>query len=245
MKYALSSFALLLVFAGWTQEADPIVTDRPTQSAAALVIPKGNWMVEYGSLSERQDVDVSTLIYADLLIKYGLLDGLELRLTQDFLNVKDEASDISDTGLSPLTIGTKIHLFKGKGWAPLVSVIAQVTIPTGNEAFKPGRSVPELRLNMSNSLSDRFSLGYNFGMRFPEEGNSQIYSAVLGYSLPSGWTFFAEPYGFFGNGVADQRFNAGLIYLITNKLQVDVTAGWGLSEVSPDSFAGFGLAFGF
>ena len=35
------------------QEVEPIVTDRPTQSAASAVVPKGSVLIEYGFVNEK------------------------------------------------------------------------------------------------------------------------------------------------------------------------------------------------
>ena len=126
-----------------------------------------------------------------------------------------------------------------------MSVIGQVTLDNGDDAFKPGETIPEVRLNFSNTLSDSWSLGYNIGMAFPEDNTTTLYTAVVGYAFAPGWTAFAEPYGFIYENESDHRFNAGLIYLMKNYLQFDISAGVGLSDISPDSFIGFGAAVGF
>ncbi|MEO1255090.1 MAG: transporter, partial [Bacteroidota bacterium] len=118
------------------------------------------------------------------------------------------------------------------------------TLENGEQAFRPERAIPEVRLNFSNSLSDFLSLGYNIGMAFPEDDTQTFYTAVLGYSFLPGWTAFAEPYGFFQEGISDHRFNTGLIYLIKDNLQVDLTGGFGVTDDAPDYFIGFGAALG-
>lgn len=245
MKKLLVLLSVLGAGVTIAQDSDPIVTDRPTQSAAASVMPQGKFLLEYGFLKETQTTDVFNYTYANFHLRYGVIEGVEIRLTQNYLGLKEKTSDISETGLSPLTIGTKIHLVEENGAVPQISVIGQVTLANGDNNFKPSQAIPELRLNFANTLSDKFSLGYNLGMNFPEDNSTSFYSAVLGYALADGFTLFAEPYGFFSDGNADHRFNTGLIYLANNNLQFDISAGWGLSDISPDSFIGFGAAFGF
>lgn len=245
MKKLLVLLFVLGTGVSMAQDSDPIVTDRPTQSAAADVMLKGKFLLEYGLLKETQTKEVFNYTYANFHLRYGVIDGVEIRITQNYLGFKDKISDLSETGLSPLTIGTKIHLAEENGALPQISVIGQVTLANGDNDFKPSQAVPELRLNFANTLSDKFSLGYNLGMNFPEDNTTSFYSVVLGYALADGLTLFAEPYGGFSDGDADHRFNTGLIYLANNNLQFDVSAGWGLSDISPDSFIGFGAAFGF
>ena len=238
---------IILFFVGlgcFAQDSDPIITDRPTQSAASTVVPLGTAIIEYGFIHETAG-DVSNTTFANLHARVGLLKFAELRVTQNILSTKNDLTDESESGFSPLTLGTKMHLFKENGAIPQMSIIGQVTLDNGDEAFKPGETIPEVRLNFSNTLSNSWSLGYNIGMAFPEDNTTTIYTAVIGYAFSPGWTAFAEPYGFFYEDESDHRFNAGLIYLLKSNLQFDVSAGVGLSDISPDSFIGFGAAWGF
>ncbi|MEP1032200.1 transporter [Ekhidna sp.] len=240
----LALSALCVAVSTFAQDSDPIATDRPTQSAGSTVVPKGSALIEYGFIYEKAG-DFSNVTFANVLARVGLLNGVELRITQNIQQVKNELTDTKVDGLSPITLGTKIHLISEQGAVPQASIIGQVTLSNGNEAFRPDEAIPEVRLNFSNSLSDFLSLGYNIGMAFPEDNKVTIYSMVLGYSFSPGWTVFAEPYGFLQEGVSDHRFNTGLIYLISDRVQFDISAGIGLSDVSPDSFIGFGAAIGF
>lgn len=243
MKKLFACLLILNALLAFAQD-DPIVTDRPTQSAASMVVPKGNALIEYGFIYESVG-DITNLTMANLHARLGLLNGVELRITQNIQQVKDDAADTKVSGLTPITIGTKVHLVEERGAMPQTSIIGQVTLENGKEAFRPSKPVPEVRLNFSNTLGDFWSLGYNVGMQFPENNTTTLYTAVIGYSFLPGWTAFAEPYGFFYEDDSDHRFNAGIIYLVKDNFQVDISAGVGLSDISPDSFIGFGAAIGF
>lgn len=236
---------LIIVFQSFCQDSDPIITDRPTQSAAAAVTPKGNLLIEAGFLLERTTPNVTNITFSNFHFRYGIIEGVEIRLTQNYLGTRNDLTDLNINGLSPLTLGTKIHLLEEDGAIPQVSVIGQVTLSNGDNAYRPSKSTPEVRLNFANTLSDQFSLGYNLGVSFPEDNTITFYTVVLGYAFADKWTAFVEPYGSFASGNGDQRFNTGLIYLCSNNIQFDVSAGWGLSDISPDSFIGFGAAIGF
>jgi len=222
------------------QQGESIVTDRPTQSASAFVVPQGKFLLETGFQSEKVSSRFTNTTYLNALLRLGLIEGVELRLTQNFVGSKVLGD--RTTGLSPLTLGTKIHLMNEDGWKPQMSVIGQVTLKTGRKSFQPRSSVSEVRLNFQNTLSEKVSLGYNLG--YVDAGfNDLLYSVVLGVGLVDGWSFFVEPYGFLGDDT-DQRINAGLIYLAKPNLQFDISFGSGVSKISPDSFLGFGASFG-
>lgn len=239
-KYFTLILCLLLGGTALAQENESIITDRPTQSAAAFVVPQGSVLLETGFINEKFTEGITNFTYFNAHIRYGLLDGVELRLTQNYVGRKVLGE--TTTGLSPLILGTKVHLAKEDGIVPQLSVIGQVLLKSGSDDFKPESSIFEMRLNFQNTLSETFTLGYNIG--YADNGfNDLLYSAVVGISIADGWTVFLEPYGFFGDEM-DQRFNAGFIYLAKPNLQFDFSFGTGLSENSPESFIGFGASFG-
>lgn len=238
MKNLLILSSILIAMNTHAQEV--INTDRPTQSVSAFVMPKGGFQVEYGFVSEKATTNQTNLTYGNFLLRYGLLDGVEFRLTQNYQGIK--AGGETNSGLSPLTLGTKIHLLDENGAKPQISFIGQVTLDNGDDLFRPGDPLPEFRFNFQNTLSDKVSLGYNIGMGLPQDNSYFLYTVVMGYAFSPGWTAFVEPYGFLPDGDADHRINAGLIYLANDRLQFDVSAGVGLSESSPDSFIGFGAS---
>ncbi|MFK7951441.1 MAG: transporter [Ekhidna sp.] len=244
MKKLILFSITLFSLQAFAQETDPIITDRPTQSASASVMSKGKLLVEAGFVSENTTNSITNITFGNLLLRYGVIEGVEIRLTQNYLGRRNDITDFSVNGFSPLTIGTKVHLLEESGALPQMSIIGQVTLANGKSAFKLSQVIPEVRLNFTNTLSDEFSLGYNIGMSLPQADPTVVYTVVLGYTFAEKWTLFAEPYGSFANSNVHQ-FNTGLIYLCSNNVQFDISAGWGLSNTAPDSFIGFGAAIGF
>ena len=240
MKNILSIFFLSFGFVVMAQ----INTDRPSQSASAFVLPEGAFQVEAGFLSERpvSGVDEFNVQYLNTLFRYGIIEGIELRLVQNIQGFRAPGSTIN--GLGPTTLGAKFHLMEESGKIPQISVIGQATLTNGDKAFRPNNSVYELRVNFQNTLSDRIALGYNVGI-INSEGQNRIglYSVLLGMAVANDLTAFIEPYGFLTkNTRTDARLNGGLIYLISEDFQVDVTAGNALSNGAPDYFISMGAA---
>jgi hypothetical protein len=55
---------------------------------------------------------------------------------------------------------------------------------------------------------------------------------------------FVEVYGWLPeNELPDHRFNGGFTFLVRRNLQLDVSGGIGLSEISPDWFVSGGLSW--
>ncbi len=241
MKNFLASIFLATCFIAYSQDGDPISTDRPTQSAGAIVVAPGDFLLEVGFLNEKVTEGLTNSTYLNALLRIGIIERFELRITQNYVGSK--VLDERTTGLSPLTLGTKVHLLDEHEWKPQMSILAQVTLETGSDDFNPESPVAEFRFNFQNTISDRFGIGYNIG--YVDAGfNNFLYTLNFGVLIADGLSLFAEPYAFFGDDL-DQRFNAGLIYLANPKTQFDVSFGTGISNISPDSFVAFGAAFGF
>lgn len=231
----------LLIIASqiFAQEDAPIVTDRPTQSAGSAVMPKGNFLIETGFINDQivRNFKVRTF---NVLFRYGISDKIEIRLTQNYVGQK--IGGFTDSGFSPTTIGAKVHMASEEDAFADMSVLGKISIPTG--PYGSSMAAYELRFNFQNTLNNNLILGYNVGAIVSDEQLFVLYTLVLDYIIDEKWTVFAEPYAYIGNNF-DQRFNAGVIYLHKNNVQFDASFGIGLSGVSPDSFVGFGAAFGF
>ena len=83
--------APILLFA---QEEQPeiysIATDRPNMTASSLTLPKNTFQIETGVLYEYQDKNafaIATLKYPTTLLRYGLFENFELRISGQYLDV--------------------------------------------------------------------------------------------------------------------------------------------------------------
>ena len=245
MKKYVLLLSLLVPFAALAQE-EPIVTDRPTQTPAVAIIPAGNILVEAGFVREVTTPELFTYTLPNVLLRYGVNEYFEIRFQQDYLLAERFAGN--ESGFNSLKIGVKIKLADGEGWKPQMSFLGNVTTTTGENPFKNQFVSSDFSFVFANTLSDKVSLGYSIGLINGEFGfDTSLYTVVLGYALMDNLTVFVEPYGFgiVDSGPMDHRFNAGLMYLLKPRLQLDVSGGIGLSDTSPDNFLGLGIALGF
>lgn len=241
MKYTLLFTLIVTSLCTLAQEKDPIVTDRPTQSAAVYTVGAGNFLLESGLFTQKTNSFESAINFNNLF-RYGVSDKIELRLTLNYDRI--EGDDFNESSFGATSVGTKVFLYESSSNLPDISVIGQVNLPTGD--FNDD-TTGEVRFNFQNQLSEALSLGYNLGVFVGPDMENELnpfYSIVLGASVFEGLTVFAEPYGFF-NKPRDHRFNAGVIYLVNPRFQVDISGGVGLSDSSPDSFVSIGAAVGF
>lgn len=239
------------------EEFEGIVTDRPDQTEAPNLTPKGWFQIESGiqtEYDETADYKSQSTLFNTTLWKYGLTKSFEFRLITEYgknsITGKDGNSfSFTNQGIQPVAIGCKIKIHEGKGLIPSVSLISHLDIPAlADPEFRPQYTIPRFRFCLAHDLSERISFSYNLGAEW-EEGASNatyIYTASLGFSLHERVGMFAEAYGFMReNSPADHRLDAGLTVLLTDNLQLDTSGGIGISEISPDYFISGGVSWRF
>ncbi|MCB2206367.1 transporter [bacterium] len=260
------------------QQREPLVTDRPDQTESASIVPAGWLQVEAGVTYEEGTLRYQGRDYANtwttqlpgFLLRFGINENFELRLggavTRDKGTVFDFPQDRShaewpdylyDTlGVEPFSLGMKAALTEENGIIPQSAVLVHVGLPgTGSEYFDMEYLLPEIRLAFAHTLSDVFSLGYNLGVAWAAGHDSHIgyYSLALGAGITESLGAYAEVYGDLPADMPGlHRADAGVTYLLTPDLQLDLSAGMALSEPVTDvpharmaNFAGVGVSWRF
>jgi hypothetical protein len=255
MKYLFPLlFLVILVPAGFSQDLPDIGTDRPDQSEASSTVPKKTLQIESGFVwqgDKQNQSSVRNLDVFNTLLRYGIFDNWELRVGLNIADVNispdDGSPDTNLRGLVPVALGTKIYITKQKGAIPELAFLATLTIPnTGSKDFDILNMASDFRFAMGWDLSERFSAGANIGAQWNTivPGGSGFYSAVVGVSIIDPIGAFIEVYGWLPeNELPDHRMDAGFTFLLRRNLQLDVSGGLGLSDISPDYFVNAGVSW--
>ncbi len=233
---------LLLSISCWSQS--PIQCDRPDQTETPYTVPKGRIQSENG-FSIKQDVDHRNYSIPSSLWKYGLTERWELRLIAEW-NVENYGSETL-LGIQPLQVGAKVNFCTEKNWRPRISLIAHVALPDcASPDFKGRFYAPNFRFTLQHSLTDRLSLGYNFGAHWhPVDGKrTGLYTATLGYSLSEKWGCYGEIFGFAPqNEAANHSIDGGFTYLISPDFMLDLSAGKRIAGETAKFYTAFGISF--
>ena len=221
--------SLLIIFIGYNAIGQSIATDRPsalTENSTSLY--KNGIQLESGLLIQLDSGETQPISAPNLLLRYGLTEKAELRLMNDVLF--DEGS----VELGGWTIGTKIQLYKSDKMN--FSVLPSIQIPSDYDEIGFILDQPiNAKLIGSYVISNANSVGYTIGYTI---NNNEIgYSLFLGHNLSDKISTFIELYGF-----NDQiNIDAGLAYLVQDKLQFDAYFGTGLNNKMV--FASVGLSY--
>jgi len=221
--------------------APDLITDRPDQTESSCTVPKNSLQIETGFVFENfkhSQFEFNNLGFGTTLLRYGVWDNFELRLgsyyqqthvKSDFFNV-----DSIQSGMGPVLAGFKVYVIEERGIRPEISILADLTLnKVGNLDYRPTYTYSTIKLSASHTLSNFFSLGYNFG--FASDGETAsglfVYSFVLGMSLADRVGAYAEIYGTSAEGDRpNTRVDGGLTYLILHNLQIDISGGMGLDS---------------
>lgn len=223
------------------QERPELITDRPDATEAPSVVVRGALQIESGALFTSFEDDVlqtNTTTYNTTLLRFGLLENLELRLGWNFVEQRNKLSTAQEefiqSGLSPLLLGMKVNITQEKGWLPTIGLIGHLFLPfTASDDFKPQNTSVDFRFAFDHTLSDSSSIAYNLGAQWEADtpGAAYIYTLAYGYSLTDSFGLYAELYGDMPeNNSANHYWDAGLTYLVLPNLQLDATVGTSITE---------------
>jgi hypothetical protein len=242
MKLKITGFLLILTITVYSQN---IEADRPDQTETPAIVPKGMIQVESGFSFQKKGSNNYSYTLPSTLWKYGVNENFELRLITEIISEKNYNE--KQNGLLPLFIGFKVNLSEEKGIIPKTSLIAHLGLPKmASSNYKTNYLTPEFRFTMQHSLSEKWSLGYNIGAEWDglTPKPTFVYTLTTGYSIDEKLGSYIELFGFATqNKKTNHNLDGGLTYLITNNFMVDLSSGFGITEVDFEHYFALGISF--
>ena len=166
-----------------THAIDAIDTDGPDFVESSEVVPKGRFQYELDvtSVKNRRSKAESPATATPLLLKYGFMENLELRIQSEGYLQQDGQSGRGDTALG---LKWQSHDRNAATGAPAVSWIVHSDTPTGSDRFRGNGTRPNLRLVLTWTLPQDFALGLMPGIGYEEHEDGHHYaSAIFGAVL--------------------------------------------------------------
>ncbi|WP_378176978.1 transporter [Aquimarina sp. SS2-1] len=237
----LSCLSFNSMFSQETNSLGPLITDRPDATESPTVVPKGYLQIETGAFFEDAGDNAfkqKTTTFNTALLRYGLLDNLELRVGWDFAEIKTEINgtelDNVESGLLPLLLGAKIGISNEQGLLPEIGIIGHLFLPfTAGQDFRPENTGVDFRFSFAHTLSEKSSLSYNLGAEWGNDSPeaAYVYTIAYGYSITNAFGIYAELYGDLPeDSSANHLWDAGITYLLSDNIQLDATIGSGITE---------------
>lgn len=232
-------------------DEQPICADRPGKATSACTVPDGRWQVETGladwtaqkSGGERD----TSLVLGETTVKYGLTDSTDIevdvtpwqRAASRFAGMRASASGIGDVNLI-----AKQRIVPADA-AVQVIAMAYVKVPTAKHSIGNGKweggvllpigyAIPKTPLSLGLTpeldwIADADGHGHHLAME-------QV--ASLGWAASDKLNISAEIWGAWDwdpTGTTRQASADGSVaYLLSNDVQIDAGANFGLNRVTPD-----------
>jgi hypothetical protein len=232
-KIANITFILALLISFSNTLFSQIVTDRPDQTESSSTVGKGNLQFESGFLIGFDDDGIAVnrqMLLPTTLLRYGLTNGIELRLTNQLESFK--ASYINVLGFSDMELGAKIELFGKENSNTEIAFLTHVVLPTGTIGLRSDKVGSVNKLAISHELNDNVSVGYNLGYNYFGDKNGDLtFSLALGIGLNDRVGVYIEPYGELLN-IEEfvLNFDTGFTYLLKDNFQLDFSFGSGINQ---------------
>lgn len=241
-----------------------MVTDRPHVAETPFMVPRGYFQWETGFQIQKSKTDFNKtrdITYNTTLVRLGLSRRFEARfeLTYGATKIYKRSNDSITSninGLSGLTIGSKVFLFNEKGILPKGTLLYGFSLPfIGSKDFRPSYTAAEIKFLFLNRINAFYEVEYNIGIQWDGITKNAAYAYALNneIELTHKLYCFAEVYGYFyensdkddrfdNSYTNDHRINGGFWYLFNQGIQLDLSAGFGLSKVSPGYYVAVGFS---
>lgn len=222
-------FSFLFFINAYSQNSEPINSDRPDQSEGTYILTKNSFQIENGILFQDKEA------ICNLMIRFGLSKKTELRLVSDF-----GISNYNDN-LNTIGISFKRKLLEQNKIIPEITLVGYYRNLIKNKIEFQKQENYALILAFQNILSEKLTIGYNFGTN--SFGESIIATLFSNYIFSKKITFYTEYFSSFTkNSLGNHSLDLGIFYLFNNNLQFDFAYGQTIHKTTnPFITAGFSI----
>jgi hypothetical protein len=264
MRGRTTIIATLLCSANAAAAANPspICADRPGKATGTCTVPAGNWQIETGlgdwTVQKDRDERDTSLAIGETTIKYGVTDGSDIEV--DVTPWQRAASRADGAHSSASGFGDVNLLYKQRltpsDAAVQVSAKPFVKVPTaphslGNRKWEGGLLIPIGYSIPKTSLA----LGFTPEIDWVADGDGSGHHVAMAQVASLGWaaseklSLSAELWGAWdwdpAGTTRQSSADASVAYLLSNDVQLDAGANFGLNRATPDAelYGGFSVRF--
>ena len=228
--------------------------DRPGEGISTSTTPVGQVAWEQGlptvhyteTTNEAGQTVRTTSLNADVLLRTGLADDLELQLGwagPSWTQVKVGGERFSDHGLGDMSVALKKSVDLNDERLSM-AVMAKAELATGEKNFTNHEDIYSITTALSYKYDDMITTAIN--MRYEYEDHNWAIVAIpsLQYRVADKWSGFSElVYRKAESHDYESRLTTGVLYALNERVQLDASVGVDLNATDKSYRSGFGVAF--
>jgi hypothetical protein len=221
-----------------------IAADRPGFGDGTTTLDAGTFQAGLGYAFNGNGLNSHEL--GQLLLRYGLIDGVEVRGGVGSYVINESPADDGYAGTS---VGTKVRLLRSELWT--LSGVATLGLPTGTGFFdsRDDRARQELKLAFDGALGEDLTFSVNGGASFFYSSGVQddravewLFIPTLSFSVTETTGAYVGYAGFYDDGPNANWVEGGVTYLYNTDTQLDVNTGLRVDDNGDNFFLGVGVA---
>jgi hypothetical protein len=231
-------------------EGSPICTDRPAKANAVCTVPRDKWQLESGlagwSLTNSGGTETKVLTLGALAIKFGLSDRSDVQV---FINPYVRTEQVTEgvrsgaAGFGDLTVRYKRRL-TNDGAKMQVAVLPFLKVPIASEDVGNGKIEGGLAVPISVAAGPvNLVFGPELDVLADADGQGHHAAVVnlvnVSGPIADGVTLIGEVWtmtNFDPTATATLvSVDTALAYTVTDRLQLDLGANFGLTKPTPDT----------
>ena len=227
---------------------ETIQPDRPGIATGTYTVNPGQYILEMGIQSNfrRDGNKPNALAVPQLTLRGGITDKLEWDIISNGAVLSDADGERAEWSFSDVSVGGKYNIVESDSWN--LSALALVSLPVGTKGTTSDDVAPLIGLLWDANINDSISAFGNVNISSFEAGEGRIHDVQVALGLNFSHSekvgsfvelFASKPYG---DEPSTAVFDAGLTYLLKDRIQLDFSAGVALNNDS-DNFVGAGVAW--
>ena len=238
------------------QFAESVRSIRPGNTMGVWTVGKGVLQVQQFLRFSSVESTSSRITDSNLgnLVRLGITERFEVQAIGNFVGSRLKSLDgtfepSTESGISGLLLGARYHLGNPLGEEFFKSAIqVRVNLPHESDISKIDYLRTTVTLALGQKLTDRFRLNTAFGYQI---NSDDLVDNVFNLGIRANFTIneksslILEHFGTFINNNYVDGFDAGVDYIISDNVKVDLSAGWRNFPTVRSNFGVLGITYRF